>query len=492
MHSRLASVRQKGLKVAAATKNLTGRTNLLRQYQNAFIDLLNRNNTHNSIPEAGELLKKMAKEDKIRFNFETTSILNKVFQEDKTGQYSDLYIAVMKKNGLDPGYFQIARFVRQGEYEQACDLFWNRYRHYTKEWAKRPIEPYKLVKSLRAYWLLEEASKRGDTDQIGKLMDVIEPCKGLTTPNYSKLLEGAMKFRDAKVCKRILRSSPEDMELTDGWLKRLVPVLAEAGDVELALQLLDQVRSKELRKKLCLAVVSLIHPTKTFWQIIEGCNIKYDDLPAQVLSLPYLSDYEEITIWLNDLKTLDANTQSLLLYALLTSIDNRSHVGSTLFVLRYLLDHKRIHLLGSSHVDAICHTASKFGAKMASIVLIQLFKEQAIPLSLQNYYHLMRCECAGTEHDNVYLVVIECLKEHGELNENATKLMETLKQTGDTRGAQIDDLDAFKASVDYGYLLKNFKNEHDRIRMKHQVLNGMGEYSLDNDVQDLRLLGQTF
>ncbi|QPG76898.1 hypothetical protein FOA43_004292 [Brettanomyces nanus] len=446
----------------------------------------------------------MSQDRHIRPDFKSTALLNKIFLLDHSGRYSDLYIDKLEENNLETGYFQIERFLQRGQYEQAVDLFWQRYRHYISNAERNGLDMFRLMKSLKAFKILIMASDRDDTEQILKLMNTLGEMGYLTQMNYSGILSNAIKHRNYQVCRSSYNSIDSSLELTQGYLTNLFDIFANNDEFEMAIKILSKIESQDVKTQLCLQLISKLPPEQC-WKLLDSliCILDtslltdYSVVPSSLLLLSGLDDFEKLSEHLKLLPTLkNRDAQKVIVYCLLSSINNnQGHFASTVFLVSFLKRHLFLDLLDSRDVDIIFHTASKYGSKMATLAMADTLKQADNTLSAENYYNIMKCQCFGTEHDGLFVAAIEYIEEsedHSLKPEMVNFIRNIALETEDPIAIRFLDncssIDEAKAIVDYNYLSKNIVNAEERTKFKHEQIKGFGPYVMEFDDQNLASL----
>lgn len=449
------------------------------------------------LEDASNLVKQMERDPNAFPSRAITSILDKLFAMDHGYRFADYYDSFLKRKGLDLTYFRMHRFLVSNQYEQAIELFWARYDYYKQAaW----VNIYRLMKNLRAYDLLRAASIRNDTEQIMKLLEVLEKHDLISSKNYAACLNVALFNNNYKVTKHIYNIW-EQVKLTQSYLQRVVEIAISNQDLEFALDALSKIESPTLSLFYMMRISLFISSTncweimdKTFggieWRIIEEIG-----LPSELQKLSHMDDFEILDGYMNTLSKLESRTtRKLLIRSLLLSIDNgQGHFGSALFILNYLNRNDMIPLLDSKDIDILSNLASHYGSKIATVLMADLLAKHNIVISQNNYYDLMRAECHGTEHEGLYLFAVRCLRDHGSLSEQSVNLIKDVASlTDDTKAARFleerDNLLKASMIVDYTYLSKHFESFEERIKAKHVILNGFGKYDKYQDHTNVLLL----
>ncbi|VEU19465.1 DEKNAAC100337 [Brettanomyces naardenensis] len=497
MLKRLASVQKKSWRAAGELPlDKLGKDMTLIDYQKAFSRILNdRQDTPRQLKHATDLLCKMTENKSILPDFKSTAVLNKIFLKDDSGKYSDLYVEKLRQQNLEPAYFQIERCLERGQYEQAVELFWSKYDQYTED---NELDMFRLMKSLRAFKILMMASDRDDTDQLLKLITVLGGMGYLTQMNYSGILSNAIRYRNYDVCLTTINSLDTSLELSQGYLISLFYIFVSNDELVMALRILTRIDSQDTRSTLCLEVISRFE-LEDSWTLLDSLaevsNLDYSLLPSSFLQISGLDDFEVLDAHLQcSLKLKNREAQKIMIYSLLSSIDNnQGHFASTAFVISFLKRHQLLDLLDQIDVDVVFHNISKYGNKVAAFGVAQLVKEAGLNMSTRNYYHLMKCECFGTEHDGVFRAAIDCLEENGKLEPDSIGLIKRLlKEANDTIAERfldnLSNVDSVKAIVDYNFLCRNFQSTAERQKYKHDIMKGFGTYNSEFDQQNLRKL----
>lgn len=458
--------------------------------------------TEKRLKGASRIIQKMSQDSEFKPSFRDTTALNKIFLTDRFGSYSDQYVDTLKAQNLESGYYEIERYLDKGEYEMAVELLWERYDYYVEADCrdqKKGLDMFRVMKSLRAFQILKEASNRNDTDVILKLINVLGGLGYLTPANYSGVLTDAILHRNGTVCEIAFNNLEKSIHPTQSILKQLYDVFIESEIPDKALDLLPKVEPEMDRKKLALQLISGL-PDDQIWEaldrfIISGINVEYDDLSAGFLQLPDLDEFEVISEHLNEMSKLKSSqTRKLVLFSLLSSIDNnQGHIASTVFIIEFLKRSMMLKMLDPPCVDIICHNASKYGSKVTSVMIYDLFEDAGLKLGKRNLLNLMKSESFGTEHEGLYIFAIRYVEKFGKLDLEVREFIERVAETTQDDKthrflAHITNLEEAEEIVDYSYLVRNFDRFEDRERVQHEIMKGSGPYRSDLDRQNCEIL----
>ncbi len=469
-----------------------------KDYLKAVSKIVNHKNTLWKLKEADALVTKMEGNPTVFPTLAITSLLDKIFVEDRGYKFADHYNNFLRRKGLETAYFQIYRFIILDEYEQAIELFWNRYSHYMngQPW----VNVFKMMKSLRVYPLLQAASTRNDTQQILKLIEVLEENRLITPNNYASCFNMAICNNNYEVIKYLYHKLSQ-IELTQSCIELIMQIAITHEDLELTLNILPNIENPLLNLSFIMKICSHLSPASC-WEIMEKITgdiewetIEKVELPPELQGLPDLDDFTNLDTYMKILSKLEKKiTKKLLIRSLLSSINNgKGHFGSASYILNYLNRKNMMSLIDKKDIDILSKLASYYGSKVATVLMVDLLTKHKLTISPQNYYYFMRAECYGTEHEGLYLFAVRCLRDHGKLSRRSINLIENIaKITCDAKATRfIEECnDVSKASmiIDYTYLTKHFESIDERTKVKHDILNGFGKYDEDRDFTNMRLL----
>jgi hypothetical protein len=428
--------------------------------------------------------------DKRYVNLETTTLANLIFLRENKPEYDEQYKDFLNKMNLCTSYFEIPRLLRNDQYEQAVLLGISEFDKLSKN---EYVSIDRLVGQLRLYNILEEASKRNDTQIILDLMDLLKRYNLLHNRNMSSILVRAFEKSNDEILNACFDFVLEG-KFTDNFLKGYINSMIRQNEIDKALKILTKIESIDLKRGGCIEILSTLEFNECMDSIeyLIGnkilSEISYDDLSSAFISIPNLDDYENISNKMEKLKeTSSMEIKNLVIYSLLSSIDNTNKsLASTIFFLNGLDREKS--LLNETHKDIIFHQLSKYPSKLTSIKLYEYFKSLGMKITEKNYYYLIKSQCHGTEIDTLFYVLIQMLNDHGKLTIEIIKFLEKVKNATNNNYLKFFlmseiDIETIKEAINYEFIKKNLEYQRERTKLIFPVMEGFTKYDYKQDIK---------
>ena len=423
----------------------------------------------------------------------TTSLSNLIFMKDRNGDYSEQYKDFLKNHDLTIGYYEIPRLLHYGQYEQASLLALAEY----KTLSQNPdLEDDKLMHSLYFHAILEEASKRNDTIMLIEYIKLLQKTNSIAAANYGNIIVNAILNENVTLLEFILPKVMTKISLTDNLIEKLFELILKNEKNDLALQLLSIVQSEDIKNRLCLKLLSGLefNNCMSYMENLIESNIlvlpSNDKLPASFISIPNLNDFTVIDEHLDVLKSLQLKeTKQMYLYSLLSSINNQNnHLGCTIRLLNGIRE--ETHLLTEEHQKIIFQQISKYSYKLTGIKLMHYFKALGLPISMDNYFKLVKCQFGGSENETLYPILVETIKEHNKLSSEIVDYLKFMsKKINDTKltyffNANIDNhkIEDIKVKIDYSFINDNLELERERQKVIYKPMKNFLGYDYHDDI----------
>lgn len=417
-----------------------------------------------------------------------TTLANLIFIRSENDESSEKYKDFLKKWALQTSYYEVSRLLHKHQYEQAVILAIDEFDKISKH---EHIDKEKLATQLKLMNLLIEACERNDTYIVIDLMKRLTNLNLLTDQNLASVVLHAINHQNSEVldhCLEFIKSN----DFTDTTLGMLCESLLHNSKADQVLKIIPLIKLQRLRNILCLKYVASFEITESFTilnRLTEDASLKITikELPAEFLSISGLRDYEIISeLCENNLPQMQKEMQMILLFSLLSSINNKDiPLDSSIFVLNCFDKYR--DAITSYHKDIIFQQLTKYPLKITSIKLYRYFKKLGITITIEDYNKLLKIHMSGTEIDSAVYILLEFLNAYGELPEATIAYLKGMRElVHDSRIDAIIDhrgsIDQLKDILNYDYISNNLENERDRSRIVFKQPDTFKEYSYPKDM----------
>ena len=438
--------------------------------------------------DALEVLNKIDRKE--IFNMNITSLGNLIFAKCKNPLYHEKYRDILEKFGLNTGYFNVKVYLENGQYEQAALTGIEEFKNLGKT---DNILKEKLSHDLHMRQILEESNRRNDTVITTTILDLLAEHDVLFRSNLSHTIGIAQINHNYEIIVKNLQYITENA-FSESLLKSCFQMCIENGDNPNAIQFLYNMKSKDLKSLLCFKFIkSLDFPV--FVELIN--SLVYEgtleipcmlDLPAETLAIADLDNYEILGEKLDQIEHVSTlELKRLFIFMLLSSIDNtNTHLGSTIFLMNRILNDRSI--LTNEHKDIIFHQLSKYPFKLTALKFIKLFEDIGLDISSRNYYHALKSQFHGKEHDTAYYLLIKMMKEGKPLDKNIKSLLTGFNLALDDKKLalileQNKPVHELERLIGFEFIQNHLEHQRERTKINRKKLQNTSEYDYQWDIK---------